>query len=284
MEDLSHLTVWRTALDGGHIAPSAAADCGRHVARLLFATGHLGLERDVFRQNVSDSINEAMCRITDDLVFTQPFIDHPNNQFDACLSPQVRAIRSDERALREVAKLKRNFATRPEALVHGDLHTGSVMVGADEVAATKVIDPEFCFYGPIAFDLGVLLANLLFASIRAGVLRQDEQHEWLRALPEQMWTAFESEFWTLWPRRVDTTMSADQARDWLGRIARDAVGYAGCEAIRRIVGFAKTSDIQSLAPELRVVGAAATLETAHRWLIEPDAEWNFDIDSYCPLS
>jgi 5-methylthioribose kinase len=31
------------------------------------------------------------------------------------------------------------------------------------VSSTKVIDPEFAFYGPIGFDVGALLANLLLS-------------------------------------------------------------------------------------------------------------------------
>ncbi len=45
-----------------------------------------------------------------------------------------------------------------QALIHGDLHTGSIMVNEQD---TKVIDPEFAFYGPMGFDVGTLLANLL---------------------------------------------------------------------------------------------------------------------------
>jgi len=44
--------------------------------------------------------------------------------------------------------------THAEALVHGDLHTGSVMASQDE---TKVVDPEFGFFGPMGFDIGYCL-------------------------------------------------------------------------------------------------------------------------------
>jgi 5-methylthioribose kinase len=45
-----------------------------------------------------------------------------------------------------VQELKWVFLTRAEALLHGDLHTGSVMVTESD---TRVIDPEFAFFGPI---------------------------------------------------------------------------------------------------------------------------------------
>ncbi|KAL0348330.1 UNVERIFIED_CONTAM: Methylthioribose kinase [Sesamum angustifolium] len=42
------------------------------------------------------------------------------------------------------------FCERAQALIHGDLHTSSVMVTTD---STQVIDPEFSFYGPMDLTL-----------------------------------------------------------------------------------------------------------------------------------
>lgn len=52
------------------------------------------------------------------------------------------------------------FCERAQALIHGDLHTGSVMVTHD---STQVIDPEFAYYGPMGFDVGAFLGNLILA-------------------------------------------------------------------------------------------------------------------------
>lgn len=52
------------------------------------------------------------------------------------------------------------FCERAQALIHGDLHTGSIMVTSD---STQVIDPEFAFYGPMGFDIGAFLGNLILA-------------------------------------------------------------------------------------------------------------------------
>jgi 5-methylthioribose kinase len=54
------------------------------------------------------------------------------------------------------------FCERTQALLHGDLHTGSIMVTHD---STKCIDPEFGFYGPMGFDVGAFLGNLILAYI-----------------------------------------------------------------------------------------------------------------------
>ena len=71
---------------------------------------------------------------------------------------------------------------RQQALLHGDLHTGSFMVTEE---TTYAIDAEFAFYGPIAFDVCKMIANLLlafFASYgqeeQANASRED-QRKWI---------------------------------------------------------------------------------------------------------
>ena len=68
----------------------------------------------------------------------------------------MKELRADRDLKVAAQRLKHIFAATPETLLHGDLHTGSVMVTAEQ---TRVIDPEFAFYGPMAFDVGMLLAN-----------------------------------------------------------------------------------------------------------------------------
>jgi 5-methylthioribose kinase len=48
------------------------------------------------------------------------------------------------------------------------LHTGSIMVTDDD---TRVIDPEFAWYGPMAFDVGMMLANFWMSFSRSAATR-----------------------------------------------------------------------------------------------------------------
>lgn len=45
-------------------------------------------------------------------------------------------------------------------LLHGDYYPGSWLQTA---SGTKIIDPEFCFYGRAEFDLGIMMAHLMLA-------------------------------------------------------------------------------------------------------------------------
>jgi 5-methylthioribose kinase len=93
------------------------------------------------------------------VVFTEPFYGADNNRHTSPeLDAVVAALQSDAEAKAAALTAKAAFCTRKEALLHGDLHTGSVMVTAESFF---VIDSEFAFYGPLAFDVGKFLANLL---------------------------------------------------------------------------------------------------------------------------
>ena len=126
---------------------------------------------------------------------------------------------------------------------------------------------------PIAFDLGILLGNLLFACYTGHMSRARQPARMAHGPPAAIWTGFEDEFWALWPQRVDHSITKSNGETWLARIARHSIGFAGCEVIRRVVGFAKVSDIETLPPALHAEGAACTLDVARGWLTIPPPGW-----------
>ena len=269
MEDLSGWSVWRGSLNEGRISLGAAAVIGRHVARVGFGTSVFGLDSATLKQRVASSSNPELCKISEDLVFTHPYIDHPDNAWDAEIDADVLALRVGG-LTDHAAALKHTFMTKAEALIHGDLHTGSVFVPNGDSAGTavaKIFDIEFAFYGPIGFDLGAFFGNVLLAQARASVLERPAEFQlWLDTLIEETWTAFESEIRTLWPSRVDTFLTYAFLDNWLAQTWSDAVGFGGLKAIRRIVGLAKASDIQSLETPARVLAARTVVQTARTWV------------------
>ena len=81
------------------------------------------------------------------------------------------------------------FIERAQALLHGDLHTGSLMCTQD---TTYMIDAEFAFYGPIAFDVQKMIANLLIAYCASfGLESADEprnqQRAWMLQVLSLLW-------------------------------------------------------------------------------------------------
>lgn len=95
-------------------------------------------------------------------MFSDPYVDSNINKWTSpYLDTIVNTIKNEDNDLiLAISELRHKFITSKEALIHGDLHTGSIM--ATE-GSTKVIDPEFSFYGPIGFDNGAFIANILLS-------------------------------------------------------------------------------------------------------------------------
>jgi len=190
------------------------------------------------------SVSPELCKITEDVVLSEPYIEHEHNHWHEDLDDLAREFRADARLRTEVADLRHTFMTSAQALLHGDLHTGSVMVGEREGApVVRVFDPEFSFVGPIGYDLGLYWANVLVSEERARALGTLSDHGDQLALS---WAAFEAEFRRLWPTRVDTFFDDAYLDRFLRRVRTESVGFAGTEIVRRIIGFAHLTDLTTL--------------------------------------
>jgi 5-methylthioribose kinase len=245
MEDMSDLEVLRTLLnEGAAYGPHISARIGELVAQLSFATSDFGMESADRKALIAASVSPELCKITEDVVLSEPYIEHEHNHWHEGLDDLAAAFRADARLRTEVADLRHTFMTSAQALLHGDLHTGSIMVGTREGApVVRVFDPEFSFAGPIGFDLGLYWANALVSEERARALGTLSDHaDQLRL----SWEAFESEFRRLWPTRVDTFFDDAYLDRFLRRVWTESLGYAGTEIIRRIIGFAHLTDLTTL--------------------------------------
>lgn len=266
MEDLAALRIWRTALDAGEIHADTAAALGTFVARVAFHTSDLGMPAQDRKRLVARTINPELCQITEDLVFTEPVRVHEHNRYLPPLEAVVGALRADSAVVDELSRLKHRFMTHAEALIHGDLHSGSVMVGGGRTVA---IDPEFACTGPVGFDLGAIWANGILAQVRAVALdRPRGFRAHLAAILPDSWLAFRNELLRLWSTRVDQSFTDAFLADWERTIWDDALGFAGAEMIRRLIGFAHVSDIDSLDPATQIAATTAGLAIGRRLLLE----------------
>src|SRR5699024_1110512 len=104
------------------------------------------------------------------------------------------------------AKLKFDFMTNTQALLHGDLHTGSIFVLED---STKVIDPEFAFYGPIGYDVGNIIANLIFARANGRAYGNDDFVGWINETIVEVFDLFVKKFSIAWDKNVNDIMAKE---------------------------------------------------------------------------
>jgi len=174
--------------------------------------------------------NEHLCGITSTYVFTLPFTTHETNSNMPELDVIAGEIRSDEALLSAIRAAHELFLNKKEALIHGDLHAGSVMTDGNNA---KVIDHEFSFFGPAGFDLGLFLAGYTFPYASA---RAHGDADKAAAIVQAM-TECVAEYKRL------------MVLDAFSVIWRDSLGFMGCELLRRVLGVAKRADLETITDD-----------------------------------
>jgi len=272
MEDLSDHVVLRKGLIRGTVYPKLAEHMGEFLARSLFFTSDLGMDPLQKKELQKSFVNPDLCKITEDLVFTNPYYDADNNKIDPEIRERAEENWRDDALKLEVTKLKEKFMTQGQALIHGDLHTGSVFVTPE---STKAFDPEFAFFGPMGFDVGAFLGNLILNFASQLQHKQDEKEraayrDFLLDTFKRTWETFDSQFRALWKKHVRTPLESSSVylEDYMQRLLSDSIGYAGCKMTRRIVGLAQVEDIRSIEdPQVRAVAQISVLDTAREFIM-----------------
>lgn len=274
MEDLNKHLIMRDGLSKGIIYPKFAEDAGRFMARTLFYTSDLYLASDEKKAKVAHFINPVMCKVTEDLYFNEPCKPHPNNRWTSPqLDQQVDAIYSNPAIHGEMLVLKEKFMTQAQALLHGDLHTGSVLLNPDD---TRFIDPEFAFYGPIAFDVGSMLGNLVIGYAAQEYYEPNPEkratyRNWVLETIRQTWHVFDREFRQLWAANGNKEeWDSAHFKDWyMSRLLTDTVGFAAAEMFRRTIGMAWVDDFTGILDlDARAAAERITLNIAKAWLLK----------------
>ncbi|TVR91652.1 MAG: S-methyl-5-thioribose kinase [Spirochaetaceae bacterium] len=281
MEDLSDHIVLRKGLIAGTVYPKLAEHIGEFLARSLFFTSDLGMDPLKKKVVQKSFVNPDLCKITEDLVFSNPYFDAANNKIDPEIRERAEENWKDAALKREVAKLKEKFMTQGQALIHGDLHTGSVFVTAE---STKAFDPEFGFFGPMGFDVGAIIGNLVLNHASQLWHKKDKHErevfrEYLLRSFREIWYVFEEQFRSLWHEHVKTPleMNPEYLEDYMKRLLADSIGYAGCKMTRRIVGLAQVEDIRSIPDaEVRARAQISVLDTAREFIMRREEYQNID--------
>jgi 5-methylthioribose kinase len=264
MERLSPHVILRHGLIAGRRYDNLARDIGEYIARACFFTSDFALPFERKMDGIAlFAANKPLIRISVDLIFADPYFDSARNRHT---SPQLDDT---------------------QALIHGDLHSGSVMVTEND---SRVIDPEFAFYGPIGFDLGAFFGNLLLSwySQPGHSTPNDDRvayQEWILQQTKIFWETFRSCFLALWsgdakgdafpaavfsaPQDIAALQAARSV--FLDSLFADMLGFAACKMIRRILGFAHVIDFECIQDAaLRADCEAGALTMAHMLLTHPE--------------
>lgn len=256
MEDLSDHSLMRYALMKHEIFPRFAEDISTYMVNTLLKTTDVAMEHKEKKAMVKSFINPELCEITEDLVLTEPYNDcnGRNLVFPPNADFVKRELYGDHALHLAVAKLKFEFMNNAQALVHGDLHTGSIFIKTD---STRVFDPEFAFYGPMGYDIGNVVANLIFAWDNGRAAGAEEFCDWvLRAVRDTL-DLFREKFLRCFDECVTDLMASTPGfkEYYLDSIMSDTAAYAGTELIRRTVGMAQVKDVTTIADEEKRIHA-----------------------------
>ena len=266
MQCLDDHIILRVGMNAGVRYPRVAEHTGLFMAETLFKTSAWSMQ-SVERRTLLDrfTMNTDLCKLTEDFIFTFPYIEHESNYSNPATDEWVREnIHQDHEYKRNVLHFKELFTSKTEALLHGDLHSGSMMVNQDE---SYVIDTEFAFFGPISFDVGKVFSNYLLSCTshfaRSG---GPDYQQWILEQIPVIWNTFEARFIELWEQSGNSTLyvagflSIEELgklrSDHMVQILRDAAGFAACSMARRTIGIAGVVDIRGIED----VATRSTLE------------------------
>lgn len=239
MEDLSSYEVLRGEFFCGRIHDFIYSDLGRRIGRIAFETSIFSDEKKN-KEGAALFKNVEMRNLTSEYVFTIPF--YTDVQDNSPLTPSDRDIfRNNEVLLLEIGILKKRFNTACETLQHGDLHTGSLMTNG---ASYKLIDFEFAFYGPVGFDAGTFIANLIFAWI--GSAEDKSKEVLMKAVADFAVGVVGAYEERLLQKVSESFLEAGVVKREKELLLNDICGYAAVELLRRVLGVAKVADITGI--------------------------------------
>ncbi|MGL6105211.1 phosphotransferase, partial [Romboutsia sp.] len=184
----------------------------------------------------------------EDLVFTEPYYDYKGRNIilDENKEFVEKFLYTNHHLKKEVGILRDKFMNYSQALIHGDLHSGSIFINEKGL---KVIDPEFAFYGPIGYDVGNVIGNLFFAWANK-YYTEGNNIDFINWISETIKDIIDL-FIEKTNKKFDDIVTFDLynnefKEDYIKSILSDTFGFAGTEIIRRVVGDSKVLEITSV--------------------------------------
>ncbi|MGE0764760.1 MAG: phosphotransferase [Bacteriovoracia bacterium] len=179
-------------------------------------------------------LNLEMRKLNHEHIFHFPFLKHNGLNLDDItggLANLAKSVAEDSVFVEKVTELGNLYLTcSGPSLLHGDFYPGSWLKNQ---SGLFVIDPEFCFAGPVEFDLGVMLAHLILTS---------QPHN----LISHLFTSYRA------------------SKNDFDRVL--CTQFAGVEIVRRIIGVAQ------LPLDISIEEKEEFLKTARTMVASPAAE------------
>ena len=234
-----------------------------YLARTIFFSSDLYLKSHERRTEAARMAgNWGMFKWMEELSYTDPFIHNPRNNWNSpYLDKVVEELRKDSMLKLNVSILKEKYMSNHQTLVHGDLHSDSILIGKSKIG---IIDYEHSFYGPYGYDFGHYYGHM-FLNYFSQIFNMNETKflnydKWILSVIEDTWIKFVKNFSELWTksRKGDAysikildpnkdKYASNLAKDKLiKRCLKNALGFTGIEMIRRIVTVGQVDDLEKI--------------------------------------
>ena len=255
MEDISEYKNLRKELLDGKTFDHFAENISTFLAKTLLPSTDLIMDRHEKKERVRLFTNIELCDISEDLVFTEPYYNYQDRNIitKGTEAFVTQYLYNDEELKAEVGALRNNFMNNAQALIHGDLHSGSIFINEKGL---KVIDPEFAFYGPMGYDIGNVIGNLFFALVNKECVEptQDKFIQWIKQAIIETFDLTMNKINDVYDHEVVFPLYKNGfKKEYLDSIIADSIGCAGTEIVRRTVGDSKVAEVNLVEnPEVRI--------------------------------
>lgn len=285
MEYLRHHEIMRKGLVARNHYPAFADHISTFLVNVLFFTSDLYLSGPAKKELQATFVNEHLRKLQEDFVYTNPYMESPENNWNPLVDDMVQAVRADGALKIAIAEMKEAYMNHGEALIHADLHTGSIMLNGSD---TRVIDPEFAFFGPMAYDIGAVLQNIVLNYLSHYGHTPDPQKReayqaYLLDMIRDIWNNFARKFDQTWvnnnrgelvPEKYwdfpgGQDAFAEYRRKYIQRLLQETAGHGGVKFLRRMMGIVSVWDLTSIAnPEKRAIAERLAIRIGKRWVLE----------------
>ena len=288
VEDVSYLKICRFQLNKSEIFPKMAKQAADYLARMHFYTSDYYLDTETFRRLQVRFMNSKMRKFFDDRTFISfdcgegKDADEIGFELNPEYAEDIKRLILDPRVVLERHKLRDLYMRKAEALLHADFHTSNVFVSKEQL---KAIDMEFTFFGPAAYDLGYLQANLL-SQCACGVFRSFETRQerlefvsFILATMQELFTEYCRVFFECWDKDAKPIyQDVPGLQEYVQKqLLQDMIGFCANSHIFRCaadIGYPEYDDLK----DKQAIRSAKLLSLAmdHRMILRraeyPDAE------------
>ena len=285
MEHLRDHEIMRKGLVNRKRYPYFADHISTFLVNVLFFTSDLYLTGPEKKQLQATFVNEQLRKLQEDFVYTNPYMESEENNWNPLIDDLVQAVRADGALKIAIAEMKEAYMNHSEALIHADLHTGSIMLNGQD---TRVIDPEFAFFGPMAYDIAAVLQNIILNYLAhyghtPNRVERETYQAYLLDMVRDIWLEFARKFDEVWlsnnrgelvPEKYwdfpgGSEAFAEYRRRYIHRLLQETAGHGGVKFLRRMMGIVSVWDLTSIDdPGKRAVAEQLAIRIGKRWVLE----------------